>query len=99
MSFDDLQKQLDRNLEMLKKMKIEQKLQDVIDRIEEMAGEEEKMAEETLEEKNFEQAKEAVEEHEKALEDLQNQIKDALKMNEELEKPMMFDEFDEDLKT
>ncbi|RIJ48644.1 hypothetical protein D1614_08915 [Maribellus luteus] len=98
MSFDDLQKQLDRNLEMLKKMKIEQKLQDVIDRIEEMAGEEEKMAEEILEEKNFEQAKEAVEEHEKALEDLQNQIKDALKMNEELAKPMMFDEFDEDFK-
>ncbi|MCK3686127.1 DUF4175 family protein [Maribellus sp. YY47] len=98
MTFDDLQKQLDRNLEMLKKMKIEQKLQDVIDTIEEMAGEEEQLADQVLEEKNFEEAKEEVERHDQEMENLRKQIKDALEMNKELEKPMMFDEFDEDFK-
>ncbi|MFV0592556.1 MAG: DUF4175 family protein [Draconibacterium sp.] len=96
MSFDDLQKQLDRNLEMLKKMKIEQKLQDVIDRIGEISVEEKSLAEKTVEDKNFEEAKKAVEEHEKELEELQNKIKEALEMNKELEKPVAFDEFKED---
>ena len=96
LSFDDLQKQLDRNIEMLKKMKIEQKLQDVIDRVNEMAQEEEQLSQEVNEEKNFEDAKEKVEQHEKELNDLQEKISDALEMNKELENPMNFDEFKED---
>jgi len=96
LSFDDLQKQLDRNIEMLKKMKIEQKLQDVIDRVNEMAQEEEQLSQEVSDEKNFEEAKEKVEQHEKELTDIQEKIKDALDMNKELENPMSFDEFKED---
>ena len=98
LTFDDLQKQLDRNIERLKKMKIEQKLQDVIDKISEMATEEEKLSQEVSEEKNFEEVKEQVEEHQKELGDLQQQIKDALKMNKDLENPMNFDEFKDDFK-
>ncbi len=96
LSFDDLQKQLDRNIEMLRKMKIEQKLQDVIDRVNEMAIEEEKLSQEVSEEKNFKEAKEQVEGHEKELRDLQEKIKDALEKNKELENPMNFNEFNED---
>ena len=96
LSFDDLQKQLDRNIEMLKKMKIEQKLQDAIDRVNEMAEEENRLSQEVSEEKNFEDAKEKVEQHEKDLDDLQEKIKDALDMNKELENPMNFDDFKED---
>ena len=67
LSYEDLQKQLDRNLEMLRKMKIEQKLQNVIDNVNKMAGEEEKLADEVLENKNFEEVKEAVEKHQEDL--------------------------------
>lgn len=98
LTFDDLQKQLDRNIEMLKKMKVEQKLQDVIDKINEMAKEEEKMAEEISDQKNFEETKEQVEQHQKELDDLHQKVKDALELNRELEKPMNFDEFNEEFK-
>ncbi|WP_167611205.1 DUF4175 family protein [Maribellus sediminis] len=98
LTFDDLQKQLDRNIEMLKKMKVEQKLQDVIDKVNEMANEEEKMAEEISDQKNFEETKEQVEQHQKELDDLQQKVKDALELNKELEKPMNFDEFNEEFK-
>ena len=98
LTYDDLQKQLDRNIEMLKKMKIEQKLQDVIDKMSEMSKEEEQLSQEVNEEKNFEEAKETVEEHQKELKDMQERIKDALDMNKDLEHPMNFDEFKEDFK-
>jgi len=95
-TMDDLQKQLDRNLEMLKKMKIEQKLQDVIDDINEIANEEENLAKEVSDKKNFEEVKENVEEHQKDLKQIKQRISDALEMNKELEKPMTFDDFKED---
>ena len=98
LTFDDLQKQLDRNIEMLKKMKIEQKLQDVIDKVNEMAIEEDRLSQEVSEEKNFEEVKEGVEKHQNELKDMQMQINDALEMNKELENPINFDEFSEDFK-
>lgn len=96
LSYEDLQKQLDRNLEMLRKMKVEQKLQNVIDEVNQMAMEEEKLAEDVLNEKNFEEAKEGVQQHEQQMDQLQKDIEDALKMNEDLEEPMNFDDFDEE---
>jgi len=98
LTYEDLQKQLDRNLEMLRKMKIEQKLQNAIDDVNRMAEEEEKLADQVVEEKNFEEAKEQVEQHENDLEQLEQKIEDALKMNEDLEEPMNFDDFDEEFK-
>lgn len=98
LTYDDLQKQLDRNIEMLKKMKIEQKLQDVIDKMSEIAQEEEQLSQQVSKERNFEEVKEAVEQHQKELQNMQEQIKDALDMNKDLEHPMNFDEFKEDFK-
>ena len=97
-TFDDLQKQLDRNIEMLKKMKIEQKLQDVIDEISEMANEEDQLSQEVGDEKNFEDTKDKVEQHQKDLKDLQNKVNDALELNKGLEKPLNFDDFKEEFK-
>ncbi len=96
LTFEDLQKQLDRNLEMLRKMKIEQKLQDVIDEVNKLADEEEKLAQEIAEEKNYDEVKEQTEQHQKDLNELEKQLNDALELNKELEKPMNFDDFDED---
>ncbi len=98
LSFNDLQKQLDRNLEMLKKMKIEQKFQKVIDKANEMANEEEKLVREIKEKKNFDQAKKELKNHQEELDNIQQQLKDALKINNELENKINFDEFKEDFK-
>ncbi|MCK5730787.1 MAG: hypothetical protein KAH68_06915, partial [Draconibacterium sp.] len=96
LTFEDLQKQLDRNLEMLRKMKIEQKLQDVIDEINKLAEDELKLAEEVLQDKNYDEIKERTEQNQNELNDLEKQLNDALELNNELEKPMNFDDFDED---
>ena len=93
LTYEDLQKQLDRNLEMLRKMKIEQKLQNVIDNLSKMASEEEKMAEEVSEKRNFDETGEKLDNHFQELDNLQNEIGDALQLNEELDKPMNFDDF------
>ncbi|WP_319500284.1 DUF4175 family protein [uncultured Draconibacterium sp.] len=95
-TMDDLQKQLDRNLEMLKKFKVEQKLQEITDEMNEMAMEEENMAKEISEEKNFDEINEKVSEHQENLKDLEKRLNEALEMNKELEKPIGFDDFDEE---
>jgi hypothetical protein len=95
-TYEDLQKQLDRNLEMLRKMKVEQKLQNVIDDLNKMAAEEEKMAEDVSEKSNYDEIQEQLENHKNELENLQNDINDALQLNEDLEKPMNFDDFSEE---
>ncbi|WP_163322716.1 DUF4175 family protein [Draconibacterium mangrovi] len=95
-TMDDLQKQLDRNLEMLKKFKVEQKLQEITDEMNEMAMEEENMAKEISEKKNFEEINEKVSEHQENLKDLERRLNEALEMNKELDKPIGFDDFDEE---
>ncbi|WP_394698672.1 DUF4175 family protein [uncultured Draconibacterium sp.] len=95
-TMDDLQKQLDRNLEMLKKFKVEQNLQQLTDEMQEMALEEEQMAQEVSENKNYDEISEKVSEHQENLKDLENRLKETLEMNKELEKPIGFDDFDEE---
>ncbi|MFW6275230.1 MAG: hypothetical protein ACOC2M_01190, partial [bacterium] len=96
LTYEDLQKQLDRNLEMLQKMKVEQKVQNTIDEINRMANEEERLAEEVEKEQKFEEAKEGIEQHEKEMEQLQKEIEDALNLNKELDEQLNFDDFSEE---
>jgi hypothetical protein len=96
LTFEDLEKQLERNLEMLRKMKIEQKLQDVIDQVNEIAKEEFNLAQELEESKNFEEVAEKVSKHEEQTKQLENNLKEALELNKELKKPMNFDDFEEE---
>lgn len=95
-SYDDLQKQIDKNLEMLRKMKVEQKLQQIIDNISKMAAEQEKLAEKLSEKSNFDETGEQVEKHLKDLDSFQKELNDALELNEELDKPMNFDDFEDE---
>ncbi len=95
-SMDDLQEQLDRNLEMLKKYKIEQQVQEVIDEVNKMAMEEEEFSKQINEDKNYDKISKNTEDHKKELNRLEEQLKQALEMNKELEKPMSMDDFDEE---
>ncbi len=96
LTFEDLQKQMDRNLEMLRKMKTEEKLQKVIDGINKMADEEQEFANQLLEEKNYEKIIKELISHQEGLDELQNDLKNALDLNNELNKPLNFDDFSEE---
>ncbi len=96
MSYEDLQKQLDRNLEMLRKMKIEQNIQNIIDQVNKIADEENQLADNVQENKNFEEAKDKVNNDQSEIKQLQQNLNDVLEMNQQLEKPLNFDDFSED---
>lgn len=98
LTLDDLQKQLDRNLEMLRKMKIEEKLSNIIDQIEKVASEHEQLSGQLEQERNFEEIKDKVTKHQDELKQLQNDLNSVLELNNELKKPLIFDDFDEDFK-
>jgi hypothetical protein len=98
LTFEDLQKQLDRNLEMLRKMKIEEKLHKITDEIGKMADEEEQLSNQIEEERSFEPVKEKIEKHQDDLKRLENELNGVLEMNNELTKPINFDDFGEDFK-
>ena len=99
LTLDDLQKQLDRNLEMLRKMKIEEKLSKIIDQIEKVANEHEQLSNQLQQERNFDEIKEKVVGHQDELKQLQNDLNSVLELNQELTKPLNFDDFDEDFKS
>ena len=98
LTLEDLEKQLEKNLEMLRKMKVEQKLQDVIDQVKSIANEEEKLEQEIEQNKNYEEVEKKVSSHQEQTKQLENSIKDALELNKELKKPINFDDFDEEFK-
>lgn len=94
LSLDDLSKQLDRNLEMLKKMKIEQKIQNTIDRVYKLSESEEKLSQEVSETRDFENISQQDKQNQNELGLLQNELKEALDINNELKKPLNFDSFE-----
>ena len=96
LSYDDLQKQLDRNLEMLRKLKVEQKIQEIIDKVNEKAIVEEKLSQQVMEEKNYEKAFQDISQDQKDMERMKEELKDALELNKELNKPLNFDDFNEE---
>lgn len=93
MSYDDLSKQLDRNLEILKKMKVEQKLRDIINKINELAEKEISLSKDIINKRTFE---DVLIEDEKNKEDLgviQDNMKNAIELNQVLKTPFNFDSF------
>jgi len=97
MNYDELSKQLDRNLEMLKKFEIEQKIENTIDRLDKLTEAEEQLSEKTDKKENStEELKKNQENLKEELNDLKEEYKDALQKNEELEEPMKMEEFNEE---
>ncbi len=96
LSFDDLSKQLDRNLEMLRKMKIEQELQEIVKRVEELQKKEEQGSRDILENKDFGKQEETEKERMTELQDIRQELQGILDENNEMEKPLLFDDFKEE---
>lgn len=95
-SMDDLSKQLDRNLEMLRKMKIEQDLENLIERVEEVQQRQEKSAEDILNDKNFALQRELTDKDKKETELIREDLKKLNEANAKLKKPMVLDDFEDE---
>lgn len=96
MSFEDLSKQLDRNLEMLKKMQLEQELEDIVKRVEEMESRTLEEGHTIEQEKDLSDMAGRSEESISELDDIEQELNSVLEKNNEMEKPLNFDDFKEE---
>jgi hypothetical protein len=95
LTFEDLSRQLDRNLEILKKMKIEKELNDIVDKVDKIRENQENEAQEILN-KKFEEIGKLNENDLKETDNIQQELKDILEKNEELKNPYKFDNFSDE---
>lgn len=93
MSFDNLEKQLNRNLELLKRMKIEQDFERLIERVKEVRKNEEKEADELGNNGELERTKISIDEDIREIEKIKYELHELVKKNEELEEPLILDDF------
>ena len=94
MNYDEMEEQLDNNLELLKRFEIEQKMENTIDKLNELAEKQKKLAEESLKkdadkEALAEKQKKQKEEFDKIAEE----YKETQEKNKELKDPMSLDDF------
>lgn len=92
----DIEKELDRTLELFKQMEVEQKMDEAIKKLDDLAKKQEELAEKT-EQKNPDNKKLDAEQKDlqKQFEDLQKDLKDLEKKNSELERPNMMPKTDQ----
>lgn len=93
----DLEKQMDRTLELFKQMELEQKIKETAENLEKLAEDQEKLANKT-EEKNSdaEKLKEEQQKLNKEFEEVQKSLDDIEKKNEELEFSQEMEKFDQE---
>ncbi len=95
MSYEQLEKQLDKNMEILKRYEVEKKVEQSIDQLQKLAEKQKKLSEESKDKKNATEdlAKKQAEqksEFEKAME----KYKEAQEKNKELEQPYKMENFE-----
>tara|TARA_R110000737_G_scaffold33607_1_gene51912 strand:+ start:11821 stop:15180 length:3360 start_codon:yes stop_codon:yes gene_type:complete len=94
---EDRNKQLDRSLEMLKKLQVNEKIDDIEKELKDLADEQRKLKDELEKDKlNSEKGKEKQDELNKKFEDIKDDLEQLKKLNDELERPMNLDEKKED---
>ena len=98
MDEEELQKELDRLMELFKKLEMEQEMQKQIDKLNELAEKEEELSEKTENQtESNEQLQKEQEEIQKELKDVQEKQKELEKKNEELEKPKNLQDSSEEM--
>lgn len=86
---EDIEKELDRSLEMFKQMEVEQKAQDIAEQLEKLAQEQRELGERTEDTKSDDpDLRQQQDSLNKAFEDIREQMDELEKKNQELEKPM-----------
>lgn len=89
---DDLSKQLDKNMQLLKKLKVEQKVERILDELKKLAVSERQIQKSIKDKNNLNEAGESERKNFDHLDEIEKDYKDALDFNKTLEKPMnLFD--------
>ncbi len=96
---DDLAKQLDKNVQLLKKMKVEQKVERVIEELKKLAISEKTNLEKLDKRSDLIPINEDEKQNESRLRDLEKDYNGALEINKDLEKPMNLFNFDNEFST
>ncbi len=97
MSSEEMSKNLDRTLEQLKKMQVEEKLDDVIDKLNELALEQKRLSEKLKSDSiSSEDAFEKQERLKDEFKKLEEEYKEVLDDNSDLDRPLGLDDLDED---
>ena len=94
MSFDDFQKQMDRNLKLLERYEIEVGVKQLVYRLEKLADKQDNSQE--ILNQNPEKIIEEYDNSKKKWEDFRKDLKDVLEKNAKIEKPYQFDDFNPD---
>jgi hypothetical protein len=93
---EDVEKELDRALEMFKRMEVEQKAERIAEQLEDLARRQEQLSEDTKNEAvGNEELKQRQEELNKEFQELREQMDDLEKKNAELEQPMQLPDTDQ----
>ncbi|TKG93522.1 hypothetical protein EYV94_17405 [Puteibacter caeruleilacunae] len=91
LSMEDMEKQLDRNLEMLRQMQIERKLNRIADQLEDIAEKERALSEDLPAREQYDEVGEKIKKDEDLFDLLQEELEEVQKLNNELEKPAPLD--------
>lgn len=95
MSAEDMERQLDRTMEMLKKMDVEERVDDLQKSLEKLSDEQDKLKEDLDKGMSKEEASKKQEELNEKFDTLKEDLKEMLEKNEELKRPMYFDGMEE----
>lgn len=96
-SYEDLEKQLDRNLELLKKYEIERKIENTIDKLNELAEKQNELSADAKEKNaDINELSQKQAEQKAEFEKTMQEYKEALDKNKELQNPMNLAEFQND---
>jgi hypothetical protein len=95
---DDLSKQLDKNMQLLKKLKVEQKVERVLDELKKLAVSEKQIQEDIKDKDNLNESGESEKKNFNHLDEIEKDYKDALDFNNTLEKPMNLFDLDNEFK-
>lgn len=98
LSYEDLSEQLDRNLEMLKKFDLQNKIDDKIDELKKLSEDQKKLSEKTDGKENIsEELKKEQEKQSKEFDKLKEEYDEILEDNKEMESPMDLDDFEKEM--
>jgi hypothetical protein len=96
-STEEMKKQLDRTLESLKRLQVNEKIDDLEKELNELADEQEKLQKDISEKKLSDQnAKQKQDELNKKFDEIRDDMNELKKLNEELERPMQLGDFKEE---
>ncbi len=96
---EDLEKELDRMLELFKQLEVEKNMQEAIEELRQLAEQQDKLAEQTEKnQKSQEELKKEQEQINEKFEDIKQKVEETKQKNDELERPMKMEDRQQDMK-